>query len=104
MGVNIPKHGTIKTVAQKMAKGDKRSLQYFYKMAKTADASLTYDYFLEEVPKKDAGWFSAKLGAVMIVHYLNTNKGRKADAFINAIVNYAASSSDDSSAFVKIYQ
>ena len=104
MGVNIPKHGTIKTVAQKMAKGDKRSLQYFYKMAKTADASLTYDYFIEEAKSKDAGWFSAKLAAVMIVHYLNTNKGRKADAFINAIVNYAASSSDDSSAFVKIYQ
>jgi hypothetical protein len=40
----------------------------------------------------------------MIVHYLNTNKGRKADSFVNAIVNYAASSSDDSSAFVKIYQ
>ena len=104
MGVNIPKHGTIKTLAQKMAKGDKRSLQYFYKMAKTADPSLTYDYFLEEAPKQDAGWFSAKMAAVMIIHYLNENKGKKADAFINAIVNYAASSSDDSSAFVKIYQ
>jgi len=59
---------------------------------------------MEEIRNKDAGWFSAKLAAVMIVHYLNTNKGRKADSFVNAIVNYAASSSDDSSAFVKIYQ
>ena len=104
LGVNIPKHAVLKRAAQKMAKQDKRSLQYFYKMAKSADASLTYDYFLEEAKSKDAGWFSAKLAAVMIVHYLNSNKGRKADAFVNAIVNYAASSSDDSSAFVKIYQ
>jgi hypothetical protein len=104
MGVNISPHSTIKSIAQKLAKGDKRSLQYFFKMAKSADPSLTYDGFLEEAKSKDAGWFSAKLGAVMVVHYLNTNKGKKADAFINAIVNYAASSSDDSSAFVKIYQ
>ena len=105
MGVNIPPHGSIKRIAQKLASGkNKRSTMYFYKMAKIADPSLTYDYFLEEITKKDAGWFSAKLAAVMIVYYLNENKGRKADAFVNASVNYAASSSDDSSAFVKIYQ
>lgn len=104
MNVNISKHAVLKGLAKKLEKGDKRTAQYFYKMAKVADPSLTYDYFLEELPKKDAGWFSAKLAAVMIVYYLNENKGSKADAFVNAIVNYAASSSDDSSAFVKIYQ
>ena len=104
MGVNIPAHSNIKATAQKLAKGDKKSLQYFFKMAREADPSLTYDYFTQESLKQDAGWFSAKLAAVMIVYYLKTNKGRKADAFINAIVNYAASNSDDSSAFVKIYQ
>ena len=105
MGVSIPPHSSIKRIAQKLASGkNKRSVMYFYKMAKVADPSLTYDYFLEEMETKDAGWFSAKLAAVMIVYHLNQNKGRKADAFVNAIVNYAASSSDDSSAFVKIYQ
>ena len=105
MNVNIPKHASIKRIAEKLASGkNKRSELYFYKMAKVADPSLTYDYYLEEIKVKDAGWFSAKLAAVMIVYHLNQNKGRKADAFINAIVNYAASSSDDSSAFVKIYQ
>ena len=105
LNVNIPPHGSIKRIAQKLASGkNKRSEMYFYKMAKVADRSLTYDYFIEEMKTKDAGWFSAKLAAVMIVYYLNTNKGSKADAFVNAIVNYAASSSDDSSAFVKIYQ
>jgi hypothetical protein len=105
LNVNIPAHGSIKRIAQKLASGkDKRSELYFYKMAKNADPSLTFDYYMEEIRNKDAGWFSAKLAAVMIVHYLNTNKGRKADSFVNAIVNYAASSSDDSSAFVKIYQ
>lgn len=105
LNVNIPAHGSIKRIAQKLASGkNKRSELYFYKMAKSADASLTFDYYMEEIRNKDAGWFSAKLAAVMIVHYLNNNKGRKADSFINAIVNYAASSSDDSSAFVKIYQ
>jgi len=105
LNVNIPAHGSIKRIAQKLASGkNKRSELYFYKMAKNADPSLTFDYYMEEIRNKDAGWFSAKLAAVMIVHYLNTNKGRKADSFVNAIVNYAASSSDDSSAFVKIYQ
>ena len=105
LNVNIPAHGSIKRIAQKLASGkNKRSELYFYKMAKNADPSLTFDYYMEEIRNKDAGWFSAKLAAVMIVHYLNNNKGRKADSFINAIVNYAASSSDDSSAFVKIYQ
>ena len=105
LNVNIPAHGSIKRIAQKLASGkNKRSELYFYKMAKSADPSLTFDYYMEEIRNKDAGWFSAKLAAVMIVYYLNTNKGRKADSFVNAIVNYAASSSDDSSAFVKIYQ
>lgn len=105
MGVNIPKHAGLKRIAQKLASGkNKRSQMYFYKMAKVADPSLTFDYFMEELPNKDAGWFSAKLAAVMIVQYLVQNKGKKADGFVNAIVNYAASSSDDSSAFVKIYQ
>lgn len=105
LNVNIPAHGSIKRIAQKLASGkNKRSELYFYKMAKSADASLTFDYYMEEIRNKDAGWFSAKIAAVMIVHYLNNNKGRKADSFVNAIVNYAASSSDDSSAFVKIYQ
>lgn len=105
LNVNIPAHGSIKRIAQKLASGkNKRSELYFYKMAKSADASLTFDYYMEEIRNKDAGWFSAKLAAVLIVHYLNNNKGRKADSFVNAIVNYAASSSDDSSAFVKIYQ
>jgi len=105
MGVNIPKHAGIKRIAQKLASGkNKRSQMYFYKMAKVSDPSLTFDYFMEQLPEKDAGWFSAKLAAVMITQYLINNKGKKADGFVNAIVNYAASSSDDSSAFVKIYQ
>lgn len=104
MGATIPKHAEIKNMAQKLAKGDTRTLQDFYKMAKVADASLTYDYFLQEAPSKDAGWFSAKIAAVVIVYHLNNNKGSKADAFVNAIINYAASKSEDSSAFVKIYQ
>jgi len=105
LNVNIPAHASIKRIAQKLASGkNKKSELYFYKMAKVADPSLTFDYYMEEIRKQDAGWFSAKLAAVIIVYYLNTNKGRKADSFINAIVNYAASSSDDSSAFVKIYQ
>ena len=105
MNVNIPPHSSIRRIAEKLASGkNKRSEMYFYKMSKEVDASLTYDYYLEQIKTKDAGWFSAKLAAVMIVYYLNANKGKKADSFVNAIVNYAASSSDDSSAFVKIYQ
>ena len=64
MGVNIPKHASIKKLAQDLAKGNKKEIMAFYKLAKIADPSLTYDYFEQEATKKDAGWFSAKLAAV----------------------------------------
>lgn len=104
MGVTIPKHASLKATAQKIAKGGKREMMSFYKLAKVADPSLTYDYFEQEAAKKDAGWFSAKLAAVLIVASLNKNRGRKANNFINSIVNYAASNTEESSVFVKIYQ
>lgn len=104
MGANIPLHPVIKKAATKIAKGDKRETQRFFIKAKVCDQSLTYDYFLEQIEQKDAGWVSAKLGAIEVCYALIKNKGTKADNFVNSIVNYAASKSEDSSAFIKVYQ
>ena len=104
MGANIPLHPAIKRSALKIVKGDKRETQRFFIKAKACDESLTYDYFLEQLETKDPGWVSAKLGAVEICYALIKNKGTKADNFVNSIVNYAASKSEDSSAFIKVYQ
>ena len=51
--------------------------------------------FEAELTKKDKIWVASKLAAVMLTYYIVTNKGKKADAFINALVNYAASTSED---------
>ena len=104
MGATVLSHAEIKQLAAKVVKGDKKANQDFFKKSKVCDASLTYDYFLQQIAEKDAGWCSAKLGAVEVCYNLIKNKGKNADNFVNAIVNYAASKSDDSSIFIKVYQ
>jgi len=65
---------------------------------------LTYDYFAEQIKEKDGGWITAKIGAVDVCSVLIQKKGTKSDAFINSIVNYAASTSEESSVFIKVSQ
>lgn len=105
MNANIPEHKDLKKMAIDISKGAERALKSFYDMAKTIEPTIkSYDEFKIEVATKDAGWCSAKLAAVHLVYALERNKGRKADDFITAIVNYAGSKSEDASVYVKVYE
>jgi hypothetical protein len=105
INTNIPEHKNLKKTAIDISKGNARAIKLFYDMAKFVEPTLTtIDAFKIELANKDAGWCSAKLAAVYLVHALMKNKGRKADDFVTAIVNYAGSKSEDASVYVKVYE
>ena len=90
-------------VAKKIEKGDKKSIEKFYKMY-----NHFYDDSLEDfsanLKKKDKFWISAKYGVISICYMVSINSGPKANRFITKIVNYAGSKAEDSSAYIKVYE
>lgn len=105
MNATIPEHSTIKREAIAMSKGDKKIANQFYKMAKYCDPTLmSQDEFAIELQNQKPGWISAKLAATHLCYATKMNKGKRADDFITAIVNYAGSKSEDASVYVKVYE
>ena len=94
MDETIPLHPSIKASGIKIAQGDKRAISNFKRMAVRVDRSAGSN-FNAELAKKDKIWITSKLAATMLAYYVLTNRGNKADAFVNAVVNYAASTSED---------
>ncbi len=90
----IPLHPFIKSQAIKMEKGDKAAIANFKMMAAKVDRKNAVN-FEAELAKKDKIWIASKYAATMLCFYIVSNRGRKADEFINAVVNYAASTSED---------
>lgn len=94
MGEAIPLHPFIKSQAIKMSKGDKAAIANFKMMATKVDRAVGKN-FEAELAMKDKIWIASKYAATMLCFYIVSNRGRKADDFINAVVNYAASTSED---------
>lgn len=99
---NLPKHNKIKATAIRAAKGDKRALTVVWKLTKYMEPNMSEEEFNENITTKDAGWISAKLGALYITSIIKSNMGQKANRFVTKLVNYAGSKSEDSSAHVII--
>lgn len=105
MNANIPEHSALKAMAIAIDKGDKRHTKTFFDMAKACDRSVkNLDEFTVELSSKDAGWISAKLAATYLCYTLQKNKGKKANDYVTAVVNYAGSKSEDASVYVKVYE
>ena len=94
MNETVPPYTSIKAQGLKMAKGDKREIGLFKKYAVKVDRSAEKN-FEAELAKKDKIWIVAKYAATFASYLLITNRGPKADKVINAMVNYAASTSED---------
>lgn len=102
-GKIVPDHAKgVKKIAQKIKKGDKRSIKIFYTMFKHFYPNVTDKEFYAELDQKDWFWVSAKLGSLYICYYIDINTGRKANAIVTQFVNYAGSSTLDSSTYVKL--
>jgi hypothetical protein len=104
-GGGVPEHKVIKDLSNKIAKKkDKRSIEIMWKMYNHFYKNESREDFDKNLSTKDAGWVSAKLGALYLCKAIDINTGVKANRFITKIINYAGSKSEDSSAYVKVYE
>mgnify|MGYP000503831767 CR=1 FL=1 len=108
MGETIPDNKQLRDIAQKISKDTGKAdalIKDFYRMAKSIDRSIgTEAAFTESLKSKDIGWIHSKYGCTAAAFACHKNKGRKADAFITSIINYAGSKAEESSVYVKVYE
>ena len=103
VGKAPPKHaGGIKPMAKKIEKGDKRAIKLMFDLYSVFYRGTKLKDFIIELEKKDWTWISAKLAALYVAYYLQTNIGSKADNIITNFVNYAGSDMLDSATYVKV--
>lgn len=98
----LPKNSSLKKESQAIAKGDKRAIAKFTKMLQIYDRSILESDVIKELEnkKRDAAvWIHGKLGGLYVLNLIQKG-GRKANEFITQLVNYAGSSTSDSSAYV----
>lgn len=104
MRKKIPDNGKINAMAKKIVKGDKRSIAIFYKMYSHFYKNESYETFEKELLSKDVYWVGSKMACLYVVYIVDQNTGTKANRWLTKIINYAGSKSEDSSAYVKVYE
>ena len=103
-GKKLPDNKAINKIAKNIVRKKKRDLNIFYKVYSHFYKNDTYENFEKEILKKDVYWIASKLACLYVLYYADINSGTKANRWITKIVNYAGSKSEDSSAYVKVYQ
>lgn len=103
-GKKLPDNKSINKVAKNIVRKKKRDLNIFYKLYNHFYKNESYENFETEILKKDVYWIASKLACLYVLYYADINSGTKANRWITKIVNYAGSKSEDSSAYVKVYQ
>ena len=98
----LPKNNKMKKDAKLIASGDKRAVQNFTKLLQTADKKISNAEVIEKLASlgKNADiWVHGKLGGLYVLQLISKG-GQKANKFITQIINYAGSSTSDSSAYI----
>jgi hypothetical protein len=98
----LPKNSFLKKESEAIANGDKKAISKFTKMLQVYDRSISELAVIKELKnkKKDtAVWVHGKLGGLYVLDLIQRG-GKKANQFITQLVNYAGSSTSDSSAYV----
>mgnify|MGYP007020163578 CR=1 FL=1 len=98
----LPKNSVLKKEATAIAKGDKKAVAKFTKMLQVYDRSISDANVIKELnkKKKDAAvWIHGKLGGLYVLDLVQKG-GTKANKWITQLVNYAGSSTSDSSAYI----
>lgn len=100
----LPKNSAMKKEAQLIAKGDKKAIVNFTKMLQTVDNKITEEEVKNELKtlgKNSAIWIHGKLGGLYVINLI-AKGGIKANKFITQLINYAGSSTSDSSSYIII--
>jgi hypothetical protein len=104
-GKKLPKNSDMAKEAKLIAAGDKKAVNKFTSMLQKFDKTISSEQVVEELGKMKskaaAVWIHGKLGGLHILNLIHQG-GTKADQFVTQIVNYAGSSTSDSSAYVKL--
>jgi len=104
-GKKLPKNSDMAKEAKLIAAGDKKAVNKFTSMLQKFDKTISSEQVVEELGKMKskaaAVWIHGKLGGLHILNLIHQGD-TKADQFVTQLVNYAGSSTSDSSAYVKL--
>ena len=104
LGKRIPENKQLKSIAKNITRGNARSIKLMYGLYNNFYKNDSFESFEEEIKKKDAVWIHSKLACLYVFYQVDKAAGTKANRWITKVVNYAGSKSEDSSAYVKVYQ
>jgi hypothetical protein len=99
----LPEVKTISRAAKKILKGDKKESEKMFKLMEKVEGTPRKE-FDENIKTKDGPWIHAKLGTLYMIEAVERFGGRKTNRWITKLINYAGSKTEDSSAYVKIYE
>jgi len=99
----LPGAKEIAAIARKIERGDKKAIEEMYKVVNLVEP-MPYALFASKIKEQEGHWIHAKYGVCLLLAPIAKIGGLAANRFITKIINYAASSTEDSSAFVKVYQ
>ena len=98
----LPKNSKMKKEAKLIASGDKRAVQKFTKLLQIVDKKISNAEVIEKLAtlgKNSDIWIHGKLGGLYVLELISKG-GQKANKFVTQIINYAGSSTSDSSAYI----
>jgi hypothetical protein len=100
----LPRTGVIAADARAMAAGDAKTIDKFFKMYKICYPGGKKQDFVTQLSEKDAAWIHAKYGVTMIISLIKGGSKAKGNRYVTKLVNYAGSATEDSSAYIKVYE
>ena len=85
---------------------NKKAIKNFTKLLQNVDKKISEDEVKKEISnlgseKEASVWIHGKLGGLYVIDRI-VKGGQKANKFITQIINYAGSSTSDSSAYIKL--
>jgi len=99
----LPEIKTIARAAKKISKGDKKESNKMFELMQKVEP-MSREEFDKNIKKKPGDWIHAKLGTLYMIEAVERFGGRKTNRWITKLINYAGSKTEDSSAYVKIYE
>ena len=98
----LPKNSAMRKEAKLIAQGDKKAIAKFTKMLQIVDKKISEAEVQEKLQghgKNADIWIHGKLGGLYVVNLI-AKGGQKANKFITQLINYAGSSTSDSSSYI----
>jgi hypothetical protein len=99
----LPSTQEIAKKAKAIEKGSKKDIDLFYELMISSGVNMDKKEVIKTLAQKPAPWIHAKLGVMHITSLINQG-GRKANDFITKIINYAGSTTEESSVYLKIFE